>query len=68
MNEVTQEFAKALAIEISKDADYEDVYQAAIENWSEKIMNRNLNDLREEYEERYDYLFSQVIFNLSFNS
>ena len=57
MAKADETLARALAIEISKDADYEDVYQAAINYWTDNLKQFDVSSLREAYSEKYDYIF-----------
>lgn len=59
MTKVSEQIAKSLAIEISKDVHYEEVYQAAIRQWTYEFLQYDLEQLRYDYEEKYDYLFEQ---------
>ena len=59
MTKASKTLAKALAIEVSKDADYEDIYQAAIQHWTQEFQNYDVEQLRYDFEEKYDYLFEE---------
>ena len=59
MTKTPETLARALAIEVSKDADYEDIYQAAIQYWTQEFQNYDLEHLRYDFEEKYDYLFEE---------
>jgi hypothetical protein len=49
-----------LAKEICKDIHPNEVYELAEEFLSQKLMNSSLEELKEEYEERYDYVFEEL--------
>lgn len=58
MYDVSLELARNLAKEVVKDMHPNDVYFYAEEAMSRRFMRKyHLEDLREEYEERYDYIF-----------
>jgi hypothetical protein len=58
MNDVSVTLARNLAKEVVKDMHPNDVYFFAEEAMSRRFMRKyNLEALREEYEERYDYIF-----------
>lgn len=58
MNEVSKDLAKALATEVCKDLDYQDVYELAEKALADKFMYKSTyEELLYEYEERYDYVF-----------
>ena len=50
----------SLAKEICKDLHPNEVYELAEEYLASKFMSSSLQDLKEEYEERYDYLFEEL--------
>lgn len=47
----------SLAKEICKDLHPNEVYELAEEYLTRKLMSSSLNEIKEEYEERYYYLF-----------
>jgi len=50
-------FYTSLAKEICKDLHPQEVYDIAEEYLIRKLMSSSLNEIKEEYEERYYYLF-----------
>lgn len=60
MNDVSVNLARNLAKEVVKDMHPNDVYFFAEEAMSRRFMRKHtLETLKEEYEERYDYIFTQ---------
>jgi len=58
MYDVSLELARNLAKEVVKDMHPNDVYFYAEEAMSHRFMRKyNLECLKEEYEEKYDYIF-----------
>lgn len=57
MHEVPKDLAAALAVEVCKDLDYNDIYKLAEKQMQEKFLNSSYDELLYEYEERYDYVF-----------
>ena len=58
MSYVSHKIAYLLAKEVCKDLHPNEVYELAEDALTETFMNKfNLDTLKEEYEERYDYVF-----------
>lgn len=59
MNDVPNDLAAALAVEVCKDLDYYEIYKLAEKQLKEQFMRRSYEYLLYEYEERYDYVFHE---------
>lgn len=51
------DFRSTLAKEICKDLHPNEVYELAEKYLANKFLNSSFKDLKDEYEERYDYVF-----------
>lgn len=57
MTEVNSELAVFLAQEVVKDMDPYTVYKLAEQFLAQQFVENDLEDLRDDYEEKYDYVF-----------